>query len=1110
MPIKQELNTLLKKPELPDLPGSLLSYYLAEVYKKSGKTVIFITKDKKKQNIITTDFKENSCLIPELDISHSSFAEPHLSFKQHYFSSLYSLLHNNCKVVVTHPYTLLKKIPCVNSLSHMFINISKGNDEDLYKLEKFLTLTGYKKEDIVRTRGEFSKRGDILDIFPINSDYPIRIETEFDTVETIKLFDPTTQRSLKEKESVVIFPYQLFLHSDENKDRLKAEFLKRFQGNVEVKLSLEEKISLIENGELDGFDNYFAFLYKDNQIMELMQNCAFVVDETYNNLKSDLNDYFKQIKQESIEENSNGYLSINPEIDFNKKDEILNFIDKNLFATMRHQESNYSTINLKSPKLETMLTSIEKLTKNHIVEIASPLPSNRKKLEEMLFEKGIPYTYIEQKKEIVFLSDCPFEHGFCIKNSFAFIPYSSLFEKKKKIRTTQSYSPFFSDFSDIKQGDYVVHIDYGIAKFLGIVEIETGGSFEEFLKLEFAGNSSVLLPISRVHLLQKYQHSGDLKIHLSNIKSNSFKKTKKRIEKQILEYAEELLKLYAERKVAKGISFTTSSPWQEEFAMEFKYTETEDQLKAIEEIMEDMQAPYPMDRLLCGDVGFGKTEVAMRAAFTAIDNGYQVMVLSPTTVLAFQHFENFKERFKSFPAKIEMLSRFVSPKKQKETVNKFNKGEIDILIGTHRIFSKDIIPKKLGLLIIDEEQKFGVMHKEKLKMLKKNIDVLSLSATPIPRTLNMSVMGFKDISIIESPPKDRQAINTCHIVFDPVTIKKAIEVELARGGQIYFVNNHVKTIETLAKTVRKLSPENTKIAVAHGQMDDEELEQVMLNFFKGETDILVCTTIIENGMDVTNANTMFINEAHTFGLSQLYQLRGRIGRSDKPAYAYLITPGKQTLTEDARTRLDALQEFSHLGAGFRIAMLDLELRGAGDILGSKQSGHINEIGFELYSNLLEKAVKELKNEEIIEEETVLQMGKSGFIPKDYIENSSLRLSFVRKLNLTSSFEQLLKVKEELVDRFGIIPEKLLNLIEGHRLRLILREIGVQSVEFTKDKCVIYPCPKNKFNIETIVKEILVNKNIKLLPEGYISFTNSHNNLNDFIQEIIKFVTKNKL
>jgi transcription-repair coupling factor (superfamily II helicase) len=719
MPIEKELNALLKKSNIPQLPGSLLSFYLERLYGKSNKTIVFLTYDKEKQSILKNDFKENAYLIPELDISHSSFAEPHLSFKQNYFASLYSLLNNNCKIIVAHPSTLLKKIPSLTDLSQMFVNIEKGNDEDLYKLEKFLILTGYKKEDIVRTRGEFAKRGDILDVFPINSQYPIRIETEFDTVETINLFDPATQRSLKTQKSAVIFPYRLFLNSQENKDKLKSAFLKRFQNNIEVKLSLEEKISLIENGETDGFDNYFAFIYKDNHITELMKNCVFVIDGNLSNIKTNLQNHIQHIKKESIEENNNGYLSINPEIDFNSKDTILKFINANTIATMEKYNDKYATVNIQSPKLETMLNSINRLNKNNIVEIASPFSSNRKKLEEILFEQGIPYTYTGREKGVVYLSNCQFEHGFSIKNSYIFIPYSNLFQKKKKIRTTQNYSPFFSDFSDIKQGDYVVHIDYGIAKFLGIVEIETGGNTEEFLKLEFAGNSSVLLPLSRVHLLQKYQHSGDIKVHLSNIKSNSFKKTKKRIEKQILEYAEELLKLYAERKVAKGISFVTSSPWQEEFAKEFKYTETDDQLKAIEEIMEDMKANYPMDRLLCGDVGFGKTEVAMRAAFTAIDNGYQVMVLAPTTVLAFQHFESFKERFQSFPASIKMLSRFVSPKKQKEAVIKFNKGETDILIGTHRIFSKDIVPKKLGLLIIDEEQKFGVMHKEKLKMIKK-------------------------------------------------------------------------------------------------------------------------------------------------------------------------------------------------------------------------------------------------------------------------------------------------------------------------------------------------------------------------------------------------------
>lgn len=1106
--LKDILKSYKDKQSIPRLPGSLFTYYLNYLKEVFQKNIIFITKDTKLINLLKNDYSDCSCNIPDPESSPSSFSELHIDYKKKYFNSLKKLYGNDLVIYSISPFSLFNKPPEIEYLKKLFFKIDLNSEFNIATISNEFVKIGYVKEDIVRIRGEFAKRGDILDIYPINSEYPIRIEAEFDQVSSIKFFDPSTQRTLKSLKSCEIYPYFLFYNSNKNKENLKIKFNERFGNNINLRLSLAEKMDLINGNDLSSFDNYFKLTYGFVPIEKLFKNSLIIIDNSYEDFINEMESYVSNLQTEFSEELSNGYLSLDFNKDFYSLSEIKNFVENSLFQTVESINENLTELNFKSSKLDYVLNSIENLTKNSFVEIGVNNENSLRKIEELLFEKGISFTKEKVLENAIKLTQSNLNKGFQIKNKYAFVPYSEIFPIKRKSKSRPIHSPFFSDFSDIKEGDFVVHIDYGIAKYKGIKEIDAGGELQEFVDLEFAGNSSVLLPLSRIHLLQKFQNTGNVSVSLSNIRTNAFTKKKNKIKKQIIEYAEELLKLYAERKVAKGIAYSSDSVWQRDFAEEFPYSETEDQLKAIEEIKEDMEKPYPMDRLLCGDVGFGKTEVAMRAVFKSVDNGYQVMVLAPTTVLAFQHFENFKKRFQNYPITIKMLSRFVPQAKQKDIVKEFNNGKVDILIGTHRIFSKDIIPKKLGLLIVDEEQKFGVIHKEKLKMLKKNIDVLSLSATPIPRTLNMSVMGFKDISVIESPPKDRLSVNTCHIVFEPLTIKKAIEFELNRGGQVYFVNNYVKTIEALAATVRKLSPDNARIAVAHGQMNEIDLEKIMLDFFNKKIDILVSTTIIENGMDVDTANTMFINEAHTFGLSQLYQLRGRIGRSDKPAYAYLITPGKQTLTEDARKRIDALEEFSHLGAGFRIAMLDLELRGAGDILGERQSGHINEIGFELYSELLEKAVKELNNEEIIEEETVLQMGKLGKIPKDFIESSAIRLSFLRKLNLSDNFENLLKIREELEDRFGKLPKLVENLIEGHRLRIFLRKIGVSSIEFNKNYCIIYPSLKNKLNIETLLQNAATENDIKINKEGFIQFENRKDSFHNFVDYIYSFFKEN--
>jgi transcription-repair coupling factor (superfamily II helicase) len=619
--------------------------------------------------------------------------------------------------------------------------------------------------------------------------------------------------------------------------------------------------------------------------------------------------------------------------------------------------------------------------------------------------------------------------------------------RRRKSKT----AAFLSDFRDLKVGDYVVHIDHGIARFGGLQKLEVGGQDKkggEFMLLYYADEAKLYVPVERLDLVQRYSSAEGHEPVLDRLGGLGWHKTKAKAKRAMRDMADELLRLYAERKLVEGYAFSADSPWQREFEEAFEYVPTPDQETAIEDLKRDMEAPTPMDRLLCGDVGYGKTEVAMRAAFKAVMDGKQVAVLAPTTVLAYQHFETFRARFAAFPVTIDLLSRFRSTKEQKEVVRKAEAGEVDIVIGTHRILSKDIGFRDLGVVVVDEEQRFGVAHKERLKQLKKRVDVLTLSATPIPRTLNMSLMGLRDMSVIETPPRDRLAITTQVVQFGESVIKSAIELELGRGGQVFFIHNRVETIETIAALVRRLVPA-ARIAVAHGQMNEKEMEQVMLDFVAFKYDVLVATTIIENGIDIPRANTIIINRADNYGLSQLYQLRGRVGRSNRRAYAYLLIPSEASLTPIARRRLAAIREFSDLGAGFRVAALDLELRGAGNLLGGQQSGHMDALGFDLYTQMLERTVAELRGEEIEDETTVsLNLGVDVAIPEDYISDMGQRLRTYKRVASTRDDEALAQIRDETHDRYGRLPETVERLFEYARLRRTAEEVGVISIDRT--------------------------------------------------------------
>ncbi|MGI8734829.1 MAG: transcription-repair coupling factor [Pyrinomonadaceae bacterium] len=622
--------------------------------------------------------------------------------------------------------------------------------------------------------------------------------------------------------------------------------------------------------------------------------------------------------------------------------------------------------------------------------------------------------------------------------------------KKKKLKT----AAFLSDFRDLKVGDFVVHIDHGIARFGGLQTLDLGPRSGEFMLLFYAEEAKLYVPVERLDLVQRYSSAEGHQPALDRLGGLGWQKTKAKAKRAMRDMADELLRLYAERKLVGGYAFAVDTPWQREFEDGFEYVLTPDQETAIEDVKRDMEEPTPMDRLLCGDVGYGKTEVAMRAAFKAVMEGKQTAILTPTTVLAYQHYDTLRSRFAPFPVKVELLSRFRSSKEQKEIVKQVESGAVDVVIGTHRILSKDVRFKELGLVVVDEEQRFGVAHKEKLKQLKKRVDVLTLSATPIPRTLNMSLTGLRDMSLIETPPRDRLAIQTQVVQFSENVIKSAIELELGRGGQVFLIHNRVETIETIAALVRRLVPQ-ARLVVGHGKMNEKEMERVMLDFIDHKYDVLVATTIIENGIDIPRANTIIINRADAYGLSQLYQLRGRVGRSSRRAYAYLLISSEQELSPIARRRLAAIREFSDLGAGFRIAALDLELRGAGNFLGGQQSGHMDALGFDLYTQMLERTVAELRGEQVDDETSVsINLGVNVAIPDDYIQDMGQRLRTYKRVSSSRDEETLTAIRRETEDRYGRVPQPVEDLFSYARLRRLAEEIGVISIDKTADGIAI--------------------------------------------------------
>jgi transcription-repair coupling factor (superfamily II helicase) len=1056
--------------------------------------------------------------LPARDVLPFQNLSPHPEIQEARAAALWKIATGAASIIVSPVAATTIRLRSPEYYSDLARIVRRSESLDVDALLQHLNTVGYNSADVVEMPGQYALRGGILDAYSPEADRPVRIEFFGDEVESIRKFDPGTQRSSSPLDEALLLP---LTETPVNEDLLGAIHVrlsgKRIAGSEEV---VERAVRSGGVTVFPGWEFYAPVAGADRTLFDLLPQASVMLDEP-DNLKHELERVWTRV-EEAHERSGVGNLVTPKDLylppeDWQRKVVTLPGADVEHLGITRGTETEAPVTFLSQPtarfhgSVPAMLEEVKKLTaEGKQVLFAAPNTGELERLADIFTEYNVSFRLGSRTRGgESYADETAYFTGDVLTTSLvkAYIPDGTLlpdanlaifgsrdlFDESEAVaarpqKQKSKVSAFLSDFRDLQVGDYVVHVEHGIGQYQGLKEINQGDGPAEFMLLEYAEAARLYVPLTRLDLVQKYRSSEGAKPTLSHLGTAAWAKTKARVRKAMKDMADELLKLYAERSAAQGHAFSADNEWMKEFEDTFEYSETEDQAQAIADVKRDMESPRPMDRLLCGDVGYGKTEIAMRAAFKSISDNKQVAVLAPTTVLAFQHFETFKQRFAPFPVTVEMISRFRSPKQQKEILQKVEAGKVDILIGTHRLLSKDVKFADLGLLVVDEEQRFGVRHKERLKQIRKQVDVLTMSATPIPRTLHMSLVGLRDWSVIETPPKDRMAIQTVVASWDEKLIQSALEQELERGGQVYFVHNRVESIYEIAAKLQELAP-RARIIVGHGQMSESELEKVMLKFMHHEADILVSTTIIENGLDIPLCNTILINRADRHGLSELYQLRGRVGRSNRRAYAYLLLPPEIELTPVARRRLAALREFSDLGAGFKIAALDLELRGAGNLLGGEQSGHIEAVGFELYTQMLERAVREMKGEGAPEEaETQLNLGLNIRIPASYIPEENQRLRMYKRVAGVETESQLDDVRGELEDRYGEPPNAVRNLLEYATLKLLSLAVGVINIERKREVVSVKFRQNAAVDPERLARFVSNQRGAQFSPDGLLKFS----------------------
>ena len=1064
------INEFTKKPILILTYNEIQAKRMLEDIKYFSDKVTFFPK----KEVVTYDYVAESKELPYERIE-----------------SLNQIISKKNYIIVTTIEAAMQKLPNKKILYKNSMEFKVGDIKNLEEIKQKLINLGYTRYELIDGRGQFSIRGGILDI-SITTEIGVRIEFWGDEIDSIRTFNIATQRSIKTLEKVKINPAHEYV-LEENKEKIINNIKQNIYEESQEKI-VEEDIEQIQEGDyISKVDKYFDSFYSEPQtILEyLSNNCIIALDEITKikqrakNISNDNNELIKSLLEknkivpdaiknmysyEQIEEKLKGNQIIYVEKQDDKVDyqaEKYNFV--------------YREINYYKSEIEELIKDLKKWLNNkkEIVVLAD----NKEKLKKLknIFEKEEIVSKIEEnlnqtiiaksEESIVTISPGKLSSGFeNFELNQIVISADDLIDggKKKRLPVNTAYKEGQKVvFADLKIGDYVVHKIHGIGIYIGVNTIKADGVIKDYIKIKYKNDDILYVPTDALDAIRKYIGGDGTAPKINKLGSKEWQNTKAKVKKNLREVAKELIELYAKREKSKGFAFSKDTPWQNQFEASFPYQETDDQLRCIEEIKKDMENNKPMDRLLCGDVGYGKTEVAIRAAFKAVDNGKQVAYLVPTTILAQQHYNTFAQRFHDYPITVRMMSRFCTAKEQKETIEGLKNGTVDVVIGTHRLLSKDMQYKNLGLLVIDEEQRFGVTHKEKIKTMKKDVDVLSLSATPIPRTLHMSLIGIRDMSVLEEPPHDRRAIQTYVMEYNEELVKEAVYREMTRGGQVYYVYNKVRDIDEVTSRIQELVPE-ANVAFAHGQMRENQLEDIMYRFINGDIDVLVSTTIIETGLDISNVNTMIIHDADNMGLSQLYQLRGRVGRSNRTAYAFLMYRRNKMLKEVAEKRLAAIREYSDLGSGFKIAMRDLEIRGAGNLLGAEQSGHMEAVGYDLYCKMLHEAVKEARGEAPAEQfETSVDIRTDAFIPSTYIANESQKLDMYKRIAGIETDEEAEEMLEELIDRFGEPPKSVQNLLTIARLKAVAHSVYIKEIVQREDLLKILMYEKAKIHAEHI-------------------------------------------
>ncbi|MBQ8559183.1 MAG: transcription-repair coupling factor [Tyzzerella sp.] len=972
----------------------------------------------------------------------------------------------------------------LEEMKKRILSVKSGDVVDFEELKKDVVRLGYDREEQIEGPGQFAVRGGIMDVYPLTEEVPIRIELWGDEVDSIRTFDVESQRSIENLEEITIYPASDF----PEEECKRVSFLDYFDSEKNI-LFLDEPVRLIERG--NGVEEEFVQAQANR-----MESGYQVSDEEMKLFST------KEVAEKMSQFYGIGFSALDMKCKELRAREVYNLQTKG--------------VNPYNNSFEMLTRDLKRLKRSgYRVVLLSGSRTRAKRLAEDLRDYNLSSFYSEDLEREVQDGEIMVTYGHVTEGyeypmlKFMVISESDIFGQKKKKKKRKTYEgQKIQNFSELKAGDYVVHENHGLGIYQGIEKIEVDKVAKDYMKISYAGGGNLYIPATQLDLIQKYASADAKKPKLNRLGGQEWHKTKTRVRGAVKEIAKDLVELYAARQQQEGFVYGQDTVWQKEFEEMFPFEETEDQLAAIEETKRDMESTKIMDRLICGDVGYGKTEIAIRAAFKAVQENKQVVYLCPTTILAQQHYNTFMQRMKEFPVRVDLMCRFRSAAQQKKTIEDTKRGLVDIVIGTHRVLSDDLQFKDLGLLIIDEEQRFGVQHKEKIKKLKENVDVLTLTATPIPRTLHMSLIGIRDMSVLEEAPVDRMPIQTYVMEYNDEMVREAIQRELSRGGQVYYVYNKVKDIDEITDKIQKLVPEAV-VAYAHGQMRENKLENIMLDFINGEIDVLVSTTIIETGLDISNANTMIIHDADQLGLSQMYQLRGRVGRSNRMAYAFLLYRRDKLLREVAEKRLAAIREFTDLGSGFKIAMRDLEIRGAGNLLGAEQHGHMEAVGYDLYCKMLNEAVKHLKGE-ITEEPytTTVDLNVDAFIPASYIPNEYQKLDIYKRIASIENEEEMDDMLEELIDRFGDVPKKVQQLLSIALLKALAHSAYVTAVEQKGEviKFVMYEQAKVKVEqIPELVKKYKGDLQFTVDTNPYFTYQKKAKNRKEKDEDVLELV-----